>query len=251
MTWEEPQSIKDIPVMAASVSPEEYEQLLAEGWWHLEGVLWRIKYDFEWHDWDNRRLVMHLRNNLKNFQFSKSQRKLFKQNSDLQYIIQPLEYIDDEKHILFVRHSERFKKRVPNSILEMIPRWLNTPNMSWECLIYKKNQLIACSFFDMTPNATASIYGMFDPDEAHRGLGKLTMCLEIQNAILHGQKFYYPGYAYFTPSHMDYKKQFHNTEYINWDTMSWTPVGRDLVRRDGYIEKNTDTSQLLDTELSL
>jgi leucyl-tRNA---protein transferase len=232
--WDEPQSPQDITLLPAAFSPQEYEQLIATGWWHLEGYLWRIMYDFEWNDWEGRRRVMHLRYQLKNFLFSKSQRKLFRKNADLQYVIQPLEYITDEKHILFVKHSERFKRRVPHSILEMTPRWVAPPNMSWECLIYKKNQLIACSFFDMTPNITASIYGMFDPEESHRSLGVLTMCLELQNALLHGQKIYYPGYAYFQPSHMDYKKQFHNTEYINWDTMQWTPVGRDLAIRNGF-----------------
>jgi arginine-tRNA-protein transferase len=236
--WDEPQSPQEIPLISAALSPQEYEKLLAEGWWHLEAYLWRIMYDFEWHDWENRRRVMHLRYQLQNFLFSKSQRQVFKKNTDLQYVIQPLEYITDEKHILFVKHSERFKKRVPHSILEMTPRWLAPPNMSWECLIYKKNELIACSFFDMTPNTTASIYAMFDPEESHRSLGILTMCLELQHALLHGQKIYYPGYAYFTPSHMDYKKQFHNTEFLDWETMRWTSVGRTLAVRDGFFREN-------------
>jgi leucyl-tRNA---protein transferase len=234
--WITPKSPADIPVIPAALSPQEYEDLLAQGWWHMEAALWRIMYDFEWSDWGNRRLVKHLRYNLQNFRFSKSQRKLFSLNSDLQYVIQPLEYITDEKHILFVKHSQRFSKRAPHSILEMTPRWTAAPNMSWECLIFKGNELIACSFFDMTINATASIYGMFDPDEAHRSLGILTMCLELQHAILNGHRYYYPGYAFDTPSHFDYKKQFHNTEYFNWETSRWTPTGRSLANRTGFVK---------------
>lgn len=232
--WDIPASPQEIPLIAAAISPELYESMLAEGWWHLESYLWRIMYDFEWHDWENRRKVMHLRYRMKDFTFSKSQRSLFRKNADLNYKIQPLKYIDDEKHILFVKHSQRFDKRVPQSILEMTPRWLTAPNMSWECLIYKKEQLIACSFFDMTGSATASIYAMFDPEESKRSLGVLSMCLEIQNAISKRHALFYPGYAYFNPSHMDYKKQFHNTEYFNWSSLKWIQADRELANRDGF-----------------
>lgn len=232
--WDIPDSPQDIPLIAAAVGPEVYEQLLAEGWWHLESYLWRIMYDFEWHDWENRRKVMHLRYKLTDFEFSKSQRSVFRKNADLKFKIQPLRYIDEEKHKLFVKHSQRFSKRVPQSILEMTPRWLTEPNMSWECLIYRMDRLIACSFFDMTPGTTASIYAMFDPDESKRSLGILTMCLEIQNAISQEQKIFYPGYAYFDPSHMDYKKQFHNTEYFNWESGRWVAVDRELANRKGF-----------------
>ena len=177
---------------------------------------------------------MHLRYKLKEFVFSKSQRSVFRKNADLKFKIQPLRYIDEEKHLLFVRHSQRFSRRVPQSIMEMTPRWLTEPNMSWECLVYKMDRLVACSFFDMTANATASIYAMFDPDESKRSLGILTMCLEIQNAMLQEQQIFYPGYAYFDPSHMDYKKQFNNTEYFNWDSGSWMPVDRGLANRQGF-----------------
>lgn len=238
--WDIPESPRDIPIMQAIAQPLEYEYLLEQGWWHIEGFLWRIMYDFDQNDWEGRRKVMHLRYDLLDFIFSKSQRKLFKKNADLQYCIQPLTYIDDEKQALFAKHVSRFSKRAPNSILEMTPYWLSSPNMSWECLLFKDQKLIACSFFDMTPNATASSYAMFDPAEEHRSLGILTMCIEIQNAMLNGHRYYYPGYTYFVPSNMDYKKQFHNTEYLNWETLAWTPIGRSLVIRNGFQKKLTE-----------
>lgn len=235
--WEEPDTPRDIPLLEAAIEPLVYEQLLEEGWWHLDRYLWRTMYDFEWSNWEKRVKVMHLRFDLEEFRFSQSQRKLFKKNADLYYIIQPLEYITPEKQALFFKHVKRFKHRAPHSILEMTPIWTGEVNMAWECLVFKEEELVACSFFDMTPGATASIYAMYDPELGNRSLGLLTMCIEIQHAIQHGHHYFYPGYTHFKPSHMDYKKQFHNTEFFDWEKGLWLPVGRDLVIKDGFFER--------------
>ena len=33
---------------------------------------------------------------------------------------------------------------------------------------------------------------------------------------------------------MDYKKQFHNTEYFNWESGRWVAVDRELANRKGF-----------------
>ena len=62
---------------------------------------------------------------------------------------------------------------------------------------------------------------MFDLKESKRSLGIYTMILEMLYAKEKKKKFYYPGYAYETPSFFDYKKKFDNTEYYDWEARKW------------------------------
>jgi arginine-tRNA-protein transferase len=63
---------------------------------------------------------------------------------------------------------------------------------------------------------------MFDPFVTARSLGILTMLKEIEYATMNGMKYYYPGYAYQTPSMYDYKKRFSALESYDWSG-TWSP----------------------------
>jgi arginine-tRNA-protein transferase len=85
-----------------------------------------------------------------------------------------------------------------------------------EIAVYKEENLIAKSFFDVGANSISSIYGIFAPEITDRSLGILTMLLEIDFALKNGKKFYYHGYAYEGNSFYDYKKRFHNLQRFDW-----------------------------------
>jgi leucyl-tRNA---protein transferase len=198
----------------------DWEKLLAEGWRHNGKMVFRSSHDFD--EKDQLCRILPLRNLLKDLAFSKSQRKIFKKNQDLRHEIKPL-HIDDTKHELFYKHIARFKHRVPLSIWDFVSIEKSRPFKTWELCVYKEDKLIACSFIDITKNSLSSTYAMFDTDESKRSLGIYTMILEMMFGQEKKKKYYYPGYAYETPSFFDYKKKFDNTEFYDWALQVWLP----------------------------
>jgi leucyl-tRNA---protein transferase len=207
--------------VAESLTLKQWDEMLAQGWRHNGKMMFRNSQDFD--ENDNLCKVIPLRYRLKNLEFTKSQRKIFNKNKDLRHEIHPLS-IDDDKHALFFKHSARFKHNRPLSIWDFISHEMGRPFKTWELRVFKDDKLIACSFIDITTNSLSSTYAMFDLDESKRSLGIYTMLLELLYAQAKKKRFYYPGYAYETPSFYDYKKKFNNTEFYDWETRLWFPL---------------------------
>jgi arginyl-tRNA--protein-N-Asp/Glu arginylyltransferase len=151
------------------------------------------------------------------FRFSRSQRKNLSRNSDLRIENRPI-IIDDEKLDLFDRHKQRFAEHVPESIYTFLSTSpASVPSEAFEICVYEGEKLLAVSFYNLGEESVSGIYAMFEPAELKRGLGILTMLLEIQFAQETNRKFYYQGYAYEGPSFYDYKKRFNSLEMYDWE----------------------------------
>ena len=74
-------------------------------------------------------------------------------------------------------------------------------------------------------HSASSVFAMFDPEFAHRGLGTLTMLHEINYCRDNGKRWYYPGYTTLGSSHYDYKKRFHALQFYDFATY-WRPFER-------------------------
>jgi leucyl-tRNA---protein transferase len=206
---------------ADKVTLKQWGNMLAEGWRHNGMMFFRTSHDVD----DNNKLcyILPLRYRLKGFTLSKSLKKIFNQNQDLQHVIRPT-IIDDEKHELFFNHIEKFAFRKPVALWDFVsPEPQKTPFKTWELCVYDNDRLVACSFLDITPDAISSTYAMYDLSETKRSLGIYTMILEINYALSKSKKFYYPGYVYDTPSFYDYKKRFNNKEFFDWQSRQWLP----------------------------
>jgi arginine-tRNA-protein transferase len=198
-------------------SPERMDALWREGWRHF-GVHF-FRYNLGFYENEIRR-VLPLRIRLAGFKFSKSQRRVFNKNSDLETVVRPAE-IDAEKENLFERHKLRFKSGVPDSIYNFLSEAPGVvPCQALEICVFEKGKLVAASFLDVGKESVSSVYGMFEPSEERRSLGILTMLLEIRYALENGKKFYYSGYAYEGSSFYDYKKRFSALESFDWNG-SW------------------------------
>ncbi len=198
---------------ARKVSSVKLDALLEQGWRHFGSYFFR--YNLALYEEEIRR-VLPLRLRLADFSFSKSQRRNFKKNKDLQIFIRPIE-IDKEKEILFERHKGRFRSGAPDSLCDFLSfDPANTPCHALEVCVYESGKLLAASFFDAGETAVSSIYGMFEPDASARGLGIFTMLLEIDFALENGKSFYYLGYTYEGNSFYDYKKRFRALEKFDW-----------------------------------
>ncbi len=200
----------------------DWEKRLANGWRHNGQMVYRTSRDIN--DLTGAPLhVLPLRYRLKNFEMSKKQLKIWRQNQDLTFRIVPLS-ITDEIHALVAQHATRFKSRVPESIFDFVSPVPFSPFLSYQLEVFKDNKLIAITFIDLTRHTLSSTYAAFDLKESKRSLGVFTMLLEIEVAIQMKKAYHYPGYAYREETSMDYKKRFIGVEYFDWWNEWWLPL---------------------------
>lgn len=205
-----------------------WESFLLSGWDRVGHLFYRRRYD-QFHFQIKEATVcftaqlMPLRYRLKDVVFSKSQRKNLRKNADLRCIYQKT-ILTDEKIDLFNRwYVDRFQMQ------GQLSSWLptqTTPFRTHELMVYDKDKLVACSYFDVTPQLQYSTIGFFDPELSHRSLGTFTLLKEIEHGIRKGKLYHYPGHAYWEPSMYDYKKYFSGIEHFHWDTETWQDFPR-------------------------
>ena len=198
---------------ADKVTPAQLDALLANGWRHFGTYFFRYNLGMVG---DDIRLVTPLRIRLSEFSFSKSQRRVLRENADLTVKIEPLA-VNAEAEELFHRHKQRFDHYPPDTIYEFLaPDAESSPCETKQILVFDKDDLVAVSYFDIGERACSGVYAIFEPSHSKRGLGIFTMLKEIEYSIDRGKEFYYQGYAYEGESFYDYKKRFRGTEIFDW-----------------------------------
>lgn len=208
--------------VAWTVPPSAMDELWEGAWWFLGTTFFR-QCILPW----NGRMepLLHLRIRLDQTGLSKSQARVLRRNTDLRLQIQPAR-IGPEQRELFHTHKQRFVDGIPESLDDFLGHSpASHPVSILEFAVYDGSRLIAASYLAKGQTAVASLYGIFDPRDAHRSLGTLTMLLEVNFARQHGYEFYYPGYTLENPSPMDYKKRFIGLEAYEWN-QGWEPFTR-------------------------
>lgn len=204
---------------AVKVSPSFMDRLWAEGWRHFGALFFRYSRFIEG---DKRLTIIPVRVNVSSFRLSKSQRRIYRKNRDLDLKIQPVQ-IDETRERLFELHKTRFKTNPPSS-LDVFLGGKIMPGFVCEMLefsLWFNDKLIAASYLDIGSKATSSVYAMFDPAFSRRSLGIYTMLLEIEFSKNNGFNYYYHGYASLEPSVYDYKKCLSGLEYYDWKSEKW------------------------------
>ena len=100
------------------------------------------------------------------------------------------------------------------------------PFPMYEVCLYDYDKLVACSFFDVTPNLQYSTTAFYDPAEMKRSLGTFTLLCEILHGLSNHKKYHYPGHAYYQNSMYEYKKRMNHAEYFDWERKLWLPLDR-------------------------
>lgn len=209
---------------ATAVAPAQMDALWAQGWRHFGDYFFR--YNRTVMDGTLQEIIA-LRTDLHSTQMSKSQRRIWRRNRDLQVQVRPA-HISAEKIALFEQHKERFVENVPSALAGFLGDQPNgVPCPCAEVAVYDphENRLLAVSFLDVGQTAVSSIYALFDPTENQRGLGLYTMLLEMVWAKRQGKKWYYTGYTTIAPSRYDYKKAFHGLHAYDFAN-PWRPFPR-------------------------
>lgn len=205
----------------AEMPLSDWEILLAAGWDRIGTHFFHKRYEqFSiLEDWSSFTQLMPMRYRLdKHFQFTKSQRLILKRNHDLTCVIRPTVLTDDKFRLFDEWYLARFNR------FSSIFTWVSGTDLPFpthEICLYLHDKLVACSFFDITPNFQYSTLAFYDPNELKRSLGTFTLMCEIQNGLKNRKKYHYPGHAYYDNPMYQYKKRFNNVECFDWDTQDW------------------------------
>ena len=214
------QPVQDEHFVSWHQSPEQMDALWAGGWRHFGPIFYRYR---EAITTGGLRHVMPLRVDVARFTPSKSQRRVLRQNGDLEVRVKRA-IIDEQRQQLFDRHKQRFPDNVPNALEDFLgPAPQTGPTLMMEIGGYLGDRLIAASYLDVGTVGVSSIYAFFDPDESRRCLGTATLLWELILAQRTEKLWHYPGYCYTEPSGYDYKKHFGPMEWFDWN--EWRGLG--------------------------
>ena len=199
-----------------TLSKKRLDQYLAAGWFRTVNMLFRSKISC----FDNTICSpINIRFDLKEHEFSKSLKRLYRRNNKLFRFEIRKASIDDRKERLFQVQQKRFSGFLSNSLEEFLA--LSYRFDTYEIDIYDDDQLIAVSFFDEGHNSLMGLLAIFDENYAKYSLGIFSMMLEIEYAKITNRKWYYPGYVHEVPSIYDYKLRFGKAQVYDWNTRRW------------------------------
>ena len=219
-----------------TLSPESLDWHLAKGWYRMGSTIFTTHFLF----FQNRPYsALWIRIDLKNFAFSKSQRKLLRKNAQLFDIAVAPRKIDDEHEELYDRYAADFDGRLSPTIADSLEDYgSETVFNTFEVSVRERlsGQLVACSYFDLGDTSAASILGIFDPNLRSFSLGYYTMLLEMQYCMDHGLRYYYPGYVVPDYHRFDYKLRLGPAQYYDVRTASWSDYRTLDPDRDGPVE---------------
>jgi len=197
------------------LSPEEYDELLAMGWFRGRGIMFRagiICFD------GGLQSTLNIRIPVADFVPKKSHRKLLRRNRSKYRIVWNVAKTDDARNALFNEHAKRFKEYTYATIEEAF--LTNGPERQfeeYECAVYLGDELVALSYVDVGANAMASIMCCFGDQHSSDSLGIYTMLEEIEFAKNKGVAFYYPGYVMDQSKAFDYKLSLGPVEWLTHD----------------------------------
>ena len=203
-----------------------FDRFCEDGWVYWADLIFRRNH-WEWRGMPCRVVMLRIR--LKDFEFSKSQRKCLRRNEDLTVKRRAIQ-ITNAHEELFERHADRFDYNRPISIYGFFSFFSSImPCFGVQFDVLKHKKLLATGFFHIGKQSVAGNYGIYDTREPQRSLGTFTMLKEIEFSMEVGREYYYPGFVYDLPSEFDYKLNFNNLEYFDW-WGNWYPLERLPVR---------------------
>ena len=205
----------------SSVQTEVMDELWAIGWRNFGTDFFRASLMAD--EMSLKRQIA-LRINVAEFEMSKSQRRTYRRNSDLQLTIDGAALTEEVKD-LFEIHKMRFVRNIPDRLEDFLGVEPNgQPCECQQFSVRSGSRLLAASYLALGKRACSSIYAVFDPEFSKRRLGVFTMLAELEYAKALGYEHFYSGYATVESSCYDYKKEFQALHYYGWEGR-WAPIG--------------------------
>jgi arginyl-tRNA--protein-N-Asp/Glu arginylyltransferase/predicted nucleotidyltransferase len=177
--------------------------------------------------------VFPTRYRLKDFVFTKSLRRILKKNRDLRIVTREFRPTEGKDDLITAHRRTRFQSESPRHSLRNSYKYLEYSNIQlMEICIFNDEKLIACSIFFAGEHSVVGSIGFWDPAEAARGLGILTVLLEVQYAKRTGKEFYYLGDYIRQDPNYQYKTRFPGLELWDWDHEKWVDFRSERGRID-------------------
>ncbi len=153
---------------------------------------------------------------VKEFAFSRSQKRCIKRNSDLTFNVTQTPDTDEHfelyKDYINQRHSDG-DMYPPEK-----PQYLEFLNNPFGCTHYiemrLENELIGCAVSDQLSNGLSAIYTYFNPTYESRSLGKLAILHQIQRTKDLSLPYLYLGYWIKECQKMRYKSEYRPLELL-------------------------------------
>lgn len=153
----------------------------------------------------------------KKYQFSRSDKRIFKRNADL--VHQQVEHIfQDEYYQLYrnyinVRHNDG--DMYPPS-LEQYVNFLNNAygNTQFHTFSDSQGQLLAVAVVDKLENAFSAVYTFYEPNDNKRSLGTYAILWQLFEAQRQNIDYVYLGYWIKQCTKMRYKTRFRPAEIL-------------------------------------
>jgi arginine-tRNA-protein transferase len=202
------------------LEPAIYEELLASGF-RRSGM------SFYRNLCPNCGLCIPIRLDARDYEPTKSLRRLARLNSDLEVTLVPASY-SEERFELYSRYVEaRHEKEVcpPKEARASYSAFLlESPFASTMITEYRlpSGRLAATGYVDLLPEGISSVYFAFDPELGKRSIGTWSVLRELELAAAIGKRWYYLGFWVPGSPKMDYKARFHPFEYAYGG--AWTRV---------------------------
>jgi arginine-tRNA-protein transferase len=189
-----------LEISALGLSPERYENLLAEGWRRSGEAFYR-------YSCTDCLLCIPIRVSDSSIRLSGRLKRVLSRNSDLRMRLLPAsdndEYFNLYEKYTRLRHGSF--EQGDRSIFRSLFCYSSSALTEYRTV---SGALIALGFVDMLPNGISSVYFAFDPEHQGRSLGYLSVVLEARLAAEFGKKWYYLGFWVPGSAKMDYKADF-------------------------------------------
>jgi arginine-tRNA-protein transferase len=233
-----------------TLSPQSLDWHLSRGWYRMGSTIFTTHFLF----FNNQPYsAIWVRVDLRNFSFSRSQRKLLRKNRQVFESRIGDSTIDEEREALYERYAGAFNGRLSPTIRDSLEDYgEETVFQTQEVTVRERvsQQLVACSYFDLGDRSAASILGIFDPELKTFSLGYYTMLLEMEYCLEQGLRYYYPGYVVPGYPRFDYKLRLGPASYYDIRTDSWQPYSELDPLREAPVETQRDALNTFLAEFS-
>lgn len=173
-----------------------------------------------------------LKIDVKNYEFSKSERRIQRKNTHTKMIIQEptltQEHLDlFEKYHNYMKHKRGWKHERTTPRHYYMSFVHGHGDFGYEVLYYIEDKLVGVDLIDILPNGISSIYFYYDPDFTPFSLGTYSMLQQIRIAKENQLDWIYMGYYVEGCQSLEYKSRYRPYYVLEgrpWDshTAKWT-----------------------------
>lgn len=209
--WQQSQEL----IVEEAIPDALFEEFLSQGMRHFGCYFFRYACQ-------NCGQCLPIRIPVKEFQISKSQRRVLKKAEKISYILQKPSY-SPEKLEMYCKHK-RFQFNQPGTTaLDYKTSFvLGNPSQTQEFTYFYEGIPIGYGYVDILPSCMSSIYFFYDPAYAEFSLGTYSLLAELQYALEHQKDYLYLGYYIYNNHSMRYKAEFRPCEVFS-PFGTWTP----------------------------